>query len=158
MEFYLALGGERVGPVLDYLGAHGYGTGLAPERRQQALTGLMQGFVDLTVEADGRYWIVDYKTNDLGPQAQDYAPEALARAVRHGHYDLQYLIYLVALHRHLARTLRDYDPARHLGGAQYLFLRGLNGTDASTGVFLDRPAPDFIIGLDDRFAGRSGAP
>ncbi len=154
MEFFLGLGGERVARVLEAMNAHGYGVTLAPERAAQSLTGLMQGFIDLTVEADGRYWILDYKTNDLGPRSTDYVPEALARAVRYGHYDLQYLIYLVALHRHLAYTLPDYDPERHLGGAQYLFLRGLDGTSADAGVFVDSPPAAFVTLLDDVFAGR----
>jgi exodeoxyribonuclease V beta subunit len=154
MEFFFKLGGERVARVLEVLAEYGYGVTLAPERAQQTLGGLMQGYVDLTVEADGRYWIIDYKTNDLGPQAADYAPAALARAVRHGHYDLQYLIYLVALNRHLGRTLPGYDAERHLGGAQYLFLRGLDGATAETGVFVDTPPAGFIAALDDLFAGR----
>jgi exodeoxyribonuclease V beta subunit len=116
----------------------------------------MQGFVDLIAEADGRYWILDYKTNDLGPKVDDYHVDALRAAVAHGQYDLQYLIYLVALHRHLGRTLPGYDPEAHLGGAQYLFLRGMNGRDASTGVFVDRPDPNFLIALDGLFAGRGG--
>jgi len=152
MEFFLRLGGERSGVLLDHMATHGYGLGLPHERRQQALNGLMQGFVDLTVEADGRYWIIDYKTNDLGTRVEDYSPDALLQAVRHGHYDLQYLIYLVALHRHLQRTLPTYDPDRHLGGAQYLFLRGMNGTHADTGVFIDRPPAGFILTLDGLFS------
>lgn len=154
MEFFLRLGGERVSRLLELLAAHGYGVTLAAERAQQALLGLMQGFIDLTVEAGGRYWIIDYKSNDLGRQAADYAPAALSRAVRHGHYDLQYLIYLVALHRHLGRTLPGYDPERHLGGAQYLFLRGLDGESAATGVFVDTPPAGFIVALDSLFSGR----
>lgn len=155
MEFFLKLGGERTGVILDHLATGGYGTGLSHERRQQVLNGLMQGFVDLAVEVDGRYWIIDYKTNDLGPRTEDYAPHMLQQAVQRGHYDLQYLIYLVALHRHLERTLADYDPDHHLAGAQYLFLRGMNGSNADTGVFVDRPATDFILTLDDLFAGGS---
>ena len=75
--------------------------------------------------------------------------------MRRGHYDLQYLIYLVALHRHLDRCLPDYDPAEHLGGAQYLFVRGLSGSDARTGVHVDAPAAPFIVELDALFAGGS---
>jgi exodeoxyribonuclease V beta subunit len=155
MEFFMALGGGRSRTIVEFLNHHGYGRGLQIERRQQALNGLMQGFVDLTVEADGRYWIVDYKTNHLGTRLDDYRPDALALAVRRGHYDLQYLIYLVALHRHLRRSLPDYDASEHLGGAQYLFVRGLSGSDARTGVHVDSPPPPFIVALDALFAGKS---
>jgi exodeoxyribonuclease V beta subunit len=153
MEFFMSLGGGQSHRIVEFLNQHGYGHGLQLARRQQLLNGLMQGFVDLTVEADGRYWIVDYKTNHLGARLEDYRPDALALAVRRGHYDLQYLIYLVALHRHLGRSLHGYDPVEHLGGAQYLFVRGLSGADASTGVHVDSPTPGFIVALDALFAG-----
>jgi exodeoxyribonuclease V beta subunit len=152
MEFFLALRGERVGQVLDALTAHGYVITLGNERAEQSLNGLMQGYIDLTVEAGGRYWVVDYKTNDLGADKADYEGDALARAVRNGHYDLQYLIYLVALHRHLHQTLAGYEPEKHLGGAQYLFLRGLDG-DGSSGIFVDSPPAALIRTLDAAFAG-----
>ncbi len=158
MEFFLALGGERFGRFLERLNAHGYGVSLPPERTRQVLAGLMQGFVDLIVEVDGRYWVIDYKTNDLGDDMAGYQSAALARAVRFGQYDLQYLIYLVALHRHLTQTLPGYDPERHLGGAQYLFLRGLDGTSAATGVFVDRPPPDLIEELDALLGARRDEP
>jgi exodeoxyribonuclease V beta subunit len=153
MEFYLALGGERIGRILEALNAYGYAITLAPERARATLNGLMQGYIDLTVEADGRYWIIDYKTNDLGADRADYLPDALARAVRYGHYDLQYLIYLVALHRHLTHTLPNYHPGHHLAGAQYLFLRGLDGSSTATGVFVDAPPAELIVTLDALFAG-----
>jgi len=114
------------------------------------LRGLMQGFIDLVVEAHGRYWVIDYKTNALGPRRADYAGEALAAAVRHHHYDLQYLIYTVALHRYLRRRLPDYEPEPHLGGVQYLFVRAL-GTDDATGVYVDRPPAELIARLDALF-------
>lgn len=156
MEFFLALGGEGIGHLVEVLNAHGYPINLGSERAQQTLNGLMQGYIDLTVEANGRYWVVDYKTNDLGGDRSDYQGDALARAVRYGHYDLQYLIYLVALHRHLRHTLPGYDPEQHLGGAQYLFLRGLDGS-GSRGVFVDTPPAALINALDAVFGGLPAA-
>lgn len=156
MEFFLALGGEGIGDLIEVLNAHGYPINLGSDRAQQTLNGLMQGYIDLTVEADGRYWVVDYKTNDLGKNRSDYEGDALARAVRYGHYDLQYLIYLVALHRHLRHTLPGYDPEQHLGGAQYLFLRGLDGS-GSRGVFVDTPPAALIDALDALFGGLPAA-
>lgn len=156
MEFFLSLGGERVERVLETLNTHGYPITLSVECAQDTLTGLMQGYIDLTVEADGRYWVVDYKTNDLGSDQADYEGEALGRAVRYGHYDLQYLIYLVALHRHLRHTLPGYDPEQHLGGAQYLFLRGLDGS-GTRGVFVDTPPATLIDALDALFGGQPAA-
>lgn len=116
------------------------------------------GSIDrVDVDDDGRFHIIDYKTNHLGPQWADYAPPALEAAVAHGQYHLQYLIYGVALHRHLGRTLPDYDPAAHLGGVHDLFLRGMNGVDARTGVHSDRLDPALITALDRLLDGREAA-
>ncbi len=76
--------------------------------------------------------MVDYKTNWLGGDgatltAWDYRPAALRAAMEHAHYPLQALFYLVALHRYLRWRLADYDPAIHLDGARYLFVRGMVG-------------------------------
>ena len=62
------------------------------------------------------------------------------------HYPLQALLYCVALDRMLRCRLPDYDPARHFGGAIYLFVRGVRpdwtGSDgAPAGVHFVRPTP-----------------
>ncbi|MCH8502869.1 MAG: exodeoxyribonuclease V subunit beta [Ectothiorhodospiraceae bacterium] len=148
MGFAMRLGGQTAGAVSRLLRDHGYLGLLSEEYNSRVLYGLMQGFIDLLVEHDGRYWVLDYKTNWLGALRSDYRPARLSAAVRHGHYDLQYLIYMAALHRHLARRRPDYDPVHHLGGVQYLFVRGMNGRDEQTGIFTDRPGVDLILALD----------
>jgi exodeoxyribonuclease V beta subunit len=157
MGFALRLGGQSVGTLTALLRDHGYPGLLASEAGGRLLRGLMQGFIDLVVEHQGRYWVLDYKTNHLGAAREDYRPARLAEAVRHGHYDLQYLIYVTALHRHLGLRLRGYDPARHLGGVQYLFVRGMNGRDDATGIFQDRPSPVLITALDRALDNREAA-
>ena len=157
MEFFLGLQGSRVEAIMACLTAHSYATALPAERRAQTLRGLMHGYIDLTAEVDGRFYVIDYKTNDLGPTSAHYTPDALQAAVQRGHYDLQYLIYTVALHRHLERCLAGYRPEDHLGGVRYLFVRGMNGNDAGTGVFSDAPSPRLIRALDRLFAGKEPA-
>ncbi len=152
-----ATGAADAGALMDRLEAAGYTAPIPAERRGQVLRGLLHGFIDLVVENEGRYYVVDYKTNDLGPHRADYAPAPLAAAIRHGHYDLQYLLYLVALHRHLGHLLPDYAAHRHLGGALYLFPRGMDGNTAGHGVFTDTPPPELVLELDDLLAGRSAA-
>ena len=154
MGFAMRLQAGAAGDVIDTLGDFGYASALPEEHRRRVLRGLMHGFIDLVVEHRGRYWVLDYKTNRLGERAGDYAPTALQSAVHRGHYDLQYLIYLVALHRHLRQRLPGYDPEQHLGGVQYLFVRGMNGVDAATGVYLDQPPAVLIEALDALFDGR----
>jgi exodeoxyribonuclease V beta subunit len=108
--------------------------------------GFLTGAIDLVFrrEVDGRprYFVVDWKSNHL---AAGYGPDALRDAMTAHHYWLQYHLYLVALHRYLRWRVPGYDPERDLGGAYYLFLRGMTGTAApeagevGPGVFFDRP-------------------
>ncbi|MGB0965037.1 MAG: UvrD-helicase domain-containing protein [Litorivicinus sp.] len=86
------------------------------------LHGLMKGSLDVTLRADGRYWVLDYKSNYLG-QAQDYTAQAMDSQIAQHRYDVQAAIYLVALHRLLKQRLADYQPQQHLGGAIYQFVR-----------------------------------
>lgn len=117
--------------------------------RFDKLRGFLKGFMDLVGEHQGRYWILDYKSNWLGGRAEDYHQEALEQAVNEAHYFLQYWIYIVALHRLLKSRLKDYDYDRHVGGAAYLFLRGITAETGNTlGIWVDRPARGLIEALD----------
>ena len=111
--------------------------------------GLITGIIDLVFEYQGQYFIADYKSNFLGGQLADYAPEALEDAVHERRYDLQYWLYVLALHRYLQQRLPDYDPQRHIGGIYYLFLRGMRSRHGSAyGVYHRRPAPQELEKLD----------
>jgi exodeoxyribonuclease V beta subunit len=113
------------------------------------LHGFLRGFIDLVFRHQGRYFIVDYKSNWLGPRAEDYGAKQLAEAMAHHHYYLQYHLYTVALHRHLAQRLPGYDYEQHFGGAYYLFLRGMSPQHAAnTGVYFDRPPRALVEELD----------
>ena len=120
----------------------------------QAITGYLRGFIDLTFAHQGRWYILDYKSNWLGSQAADYEPAQLGKTMREHRYQLQYLIYLVALHRYLGTRLPDYDYQRHIGGAFYLFLRGMApAAGMSRGVWFDRPPKECIAALDQFMQG-----
>jgi exodeoxyribonuclease V beta subunit len=116
---------------------------LAPAR------GFMRGFIDLVFERGGRYYIADYKSNWLGDALEDYAPARLAEAMAEAFYDLQYLVYTVALHRLLGARLRDYDYDRHFGGVYYLFVRGMRPAHGpSAGVYFTRPERALVAAVD----------
>ncbi|MCK9530195.1 MAG: exodeoxyribonuclease V subunit beta [Gammaproteobacteria bacterium] len=118
--------------------------------------GVMRGFIDLVFEHDGRFYIADYKSNYLGARTADYERARVAAAVAANRYDLQYLIYCVALHRYLKRRVAGYDYERHFGGVYYLFLRGMDvRRGAETGVHFDRPEAALVEALDGLFAGRA---
>ena len=112
------------------------------------LTGFMKGFIDLVFEDQGRFYIVDYKSNHLGHQQTGYQTDELNQAMISHDYPLQYLIYSLALHRYLRLRLPDYDPEQHLGGAYYLFIRGMQPEWGQTGVFYDKPSVAVLDALD----------
>ena len=121
------------------------------------LDGVLRGVIDLVFAHDGRYYLADYKSNWLGPQADDYTPEALAVAMAGGGYTAQALIYALALHRHLRSRLPDYDVARDFGGVYYLFLRGMAPEAPGRGVMRLCPDRAMLAQLDALMAGRREA-
>ncbi len=102
------------------------------------IEGFLKGFVDLTFEYQGKYYIVDYKTNHLGNDYSLYNSESLQQSIIDHDYDLQYIIYSAALHKYLNQTMPDYSYETHFGGVYYLYLRGIDGSGTS-GVFYDMP-------------------
>jgi exodeoxyribonuclease V beta subunit len=115
------------------------------------LNGMLKGFMDLVFEHEGRYYVADYKSNWLGSDDAAYTAEKIRAQILRSRYDLQYVLYLLALHRLLKARLPDYDYDTHIGGAVYLFLRGLNAS--TQGVFAERPPRELIERLDARFTG-----
>lgn len=118
------------------------------------LRGFLTGFVDLVVEHDGRYWVLDWKSNHLGTSLDDYDQPALRAAMVHHDYVLQYHLYVLALHRHLQSRLPGYTPERHLGGVCYAFLRGA-APDRATGMFFDALPAVVVHALDRWLTGGS---
>ncbi|MFC4764940.1 exodeoxyribonuclease V subunit beta [Dyella koreensis] len=114
------------------------------------LNGMLKGFIDLLFEHDGRYYVVDYKSNWLGPDASAYTAEAMRDSVLRERYDLQYAIYTLALHRQLRVRLPDYDYDRHIGGVLYLYLRGVDAQ--GHGVHRERLPRQLIEAMDVLFA------
>lgn len=128
------------------------------------LRGYLTGSIDAVLRVpDGtgglRYLIVDYKTNRLGTgdlTVEHYRRDHMVAEMIRSHYPLQALLYAVALHRYLRWRLPDYDPARHLGGARYLFVRGMIGTSTPPGhgVFDWYPSARLVVALSDLLAGQ----
>jgi len=102
------------------------------------LQGMMTGFVDLVFEHNGKYYILDWKSNHLGNSLQDYNAESLDAAMRGSNYNLQYLIYTVAVKRWLEQRIPNFDYDQRFGGVIYLFLRGVR-QGSQTGIFTKVP-------------------
>ena len=132
-----------------YLSTHPVLAKTLAQQRFRTISGFMKGFIDLVFEHDEQYYIVDYKSNYLGQLPEDYQKPAIASVMVAHHYPLQYLIYLVALHRYLQLRLPDYDPDQHLGGVYYLFIRGMKPDWQQTGVYFERPDTTLILACDD---------
>lgn len=126
------------------------------------LRGYLTGSIDSVLRIRGtepRFVIVDYKTNRLGPEeltTAHYTRDRMAQEMLRAHYPMQALLYAAALHRYLRWRLPGYDPAVHLGGVQYLFVRGMVGpeTPAGCGVFDWTPPPALVAALSDLLAGK----
>ncbi len=118
------------------------------------LRGFLKGFIDLVFEHEGRWYLVDYKTNHLGDDLAAYAPDHLLATMAEGHYVLQYHLYTLAFLRHLRRHVPDFDYERDFGGVYYLFARGMTRRAGPTrGVFFDRPPPARLQALSALFDG-----
>src|SRR5690606_17403836 len=131
--------------------AHTLDAAPRPWLARKALSGMLKGFIDLVFEHEGRYYVIDYKSNWLGPDDAAYTPQAMRAAILEARYELQYVLYLLALHRQLRARLPDYDYERHIGGAAYVFLRGIGAE--SRGVHVERPPRELIEALDALFEG-----
>jgi exodeoxyribonuclease V beta subunit len=103
------------------------------------LDGFLKGFIDLVFEHEGKFYLLDWKSNHLGVQPEDYRQERLRDAMaEHGYY-LQHLIYTVALNRYLRLRLPGYSYEQHFGGVYYLFVRGMRPAWQQAGDAADRP-------------------
>jgi exodeoxyribonuclease V beta subunit len=117
------------------------------------IEGFLKGFIDLIFEFDGRFYIVDWKSNSLGHRVEDYSPPAMQREITERGYDLQYHLYTVALDKYLRARLAGYDYEKHFGGVRYIFLRGVTPAQPELGIFHDRPAAEKIARLAARLGG-----
>ena len=121
------------------------------------LAGFIKGFIDMIVEHDGRFWIVDWKSNHLGNTPEAYGARALDIAMADHAYHLQALLYTVALHRYLRGRLPNYDYDTHIAGYLYLFVRGVGpgwrSGESPAGVHARRPARELVDALDRMMEG-----
>ena len=113
--------------------------------------GFLTGFMDMVCRHQGRYYLVDWKSNYLGPDPNWYRGDRLTRAMTEHWYLLQYHLYCLGLDRYLAGRLPEYDYEDHFGGVLYPFLRGLDPKgEEGSGVYRDRPSEEFIRALGER--------
>jgi len=152
MEFVLPFKSIHCAPINQLLKEYDPLALRAGDLTFKSVSGMLKGFIDLTLRHDNRYYILDYKSNFLGDSAEDYQLEAMEHAMIDHRYDFQYVLYTLALHRLLRTRLPNYNYDRDIGGAFYLFLRGME-QGQSTGVFYTKPKRKLIEKLDAIFEG-----
>lgn len=110
-----------------------------------SLQGYLHGFIDLVFTWKNRWYVLDWKSNFLGSQSEDYHPAALEKAMTENRYHLQYLLYSTAWWRHISPSQPTWDQ---FGGVLYLFLRGLSPRTPGAGIYFTRPDEAVIRGLE----------
>ncbi len=157
LEFYFPMKAVSSRDVKTVLANHaGGGTMVDEAEYMERLTfstsrGFMRGFIDMVFFYDGRYYLVDWKSNFLGPRVEDYDQKALAGAMKESFYEFQYLIYTLALSQYLKVRLTDYDYERHFGGVFYMFVRGVDSKRREDfGIYRARPTGALIEELTEK--------
>ncbi|MBU3648169.1 MAG: hypothetical protein FGM56_08855, partial [Limnohabitans sp.] len=115
MEFNLEVGHVKVSALDQLVQRHVFEGAPRPALQTREMQGMLTGSMDLVLQHAGRYWVVDYKSNKL----PGYDPNTLQHAVLHKRYEVQYVLYTLALHRLLKVRLPSYNYAQHMGGAVY---------------------------------------
>ncbi len=122
-----------------------------PNLQAQQLNGLLTGFIDIVFEHQGRYYVLDYKSNKL----PEYTSNSIMGSMLSHRYDVQYTLYILAVHRLLKSRLKHYDYEQHMGGAIYLYLRGID--QPGQGVYVNKPCFELIQALDHAFKDHQAA-
>jgi exodeoxyribonuclease V beta subunit len=108
----------------------------------------LKGFIDLVYEHEDQFYVADYKSNYLGDSIADYTVSAMQDSMTHSGYWLQATLYMAAMHRYLKVRKADYQIEKHLGGAVYLYLRGMDAKSDQTGIVHWQPDPQLILDVD----------
>lgn len=113
------------------------------EVSELSISGFMKGFIDLIFRHQGKYYILDYKSNHLGDVIDDYDSDLLRKKITSSNFDVQYHIYTVALKLYLEQRIKGFNFEKDFGGVFYFFLRGIDD-EAGSGVFFDKPSKKVI--------------
>jgi exodeoxyribonuclease V beta subunit len=152
LEFHLFLKNERIDgdAIVKCLAAASIPV---PHFNKTHAIRYLKGFIDLVYEHDGQFYVADYKSNYLGDSPADYTVSAMQDSMTHSGYWLQAMLYMVALHRYLTVRKADYQIEKHLGGAVYLYLRGMTATSDQTGILHWQPDAQLVLAIDELLGG-----
>ena len=149
MPFYYHLRQESTGKINALLAF----SDVVRPVQEKTLKGYLTGFVDLVCRHQGKYYVIDYKSNYLGDYLYDYNRENIRAAMEDHNYGLQYWIYTLVLQRFLQGVFPDYSYEEHFGGVFYLFARGMRADYPGNGIFFDRPQLSVLESLQKVLGG-----
>ncbi|OEF25874.1 exodeoxyribonuclease V subunit beta [Vibrio rumoiensis] len=161
MEFLLPVTSLMASSLNKLIKTHDELSSVAGDLDFYSVKGMLKGFIDLVFEHQGKYYVLDWKSNHLGSNVEDYHLDNIKQAMVDHRYDFQYQIYALALHRFLQSRIADYDYQKHFGGVYYLFLRGFSSQEAQGfesdepenshaqyGIFSAKPSQSFLQDFD----------
>lgn len=156
MEFHFPIQTGRFSQLIESLPQDSllsrYLQGVGQERVLEIESeGYLKGLMDLVFRHDGKYYLLDWKSNRLSGHEDDFSAQEIEAEMMDHHYILQYHLYLVGLIRFLKSRIHDFDYSTHFGGVYYLFVRGI-GHDSGKGIFYDLPDENLVVQLDTFFA------
>jgi len=155
LEFCFPLDRLAPQPLQSLLARHGVLDADEPERFSfSPVTGMLKGYIDLVFEWQGRFYIVDWKSNWLGNRVEDYGPAALREEILHRRYFFQYQLYTVALDKYLRLRLPGYRYRDHFGGVFYIFVRGVDPARPEFGIYRDLPSGKLIREVGEMLSSR----
>ncbi len=144
LEFYFKTENRNPNDISEIINRNG----IPCEVNGRELKGFMHGFIDLVFTKNGKYYIVDWKSNYLGENETFYTRSKIEENMAVHNYHLQYLIYTLALNRYLAKEIENYSYDTNFGGVLYIFIRGVN-TKNDNGIFFTKPKKELIEELDE---------
>jgi exodeoxyribonuclease V beta subunit len=154
MEFYFPINAITPNKLRTIFKRYGSINGIEdfPDQLQKLgfrpTAGFMKGYIDLVFEHQDQFYLVDWKSNYLGPKLEDYRQESLGYAMFENYYILQYHLYVLALSQYLRLRNPGFRYESHFGGVFYIFIRGVDSRRGSQyGIYHDLPEPARINAL-----------
>jgi exodeoxyribonuclease V beta subunit len=154
MEFYFPINAISPSKLRTIFKRHESidGIGDFPEQLQKLVfsptAGFMKGYIDLVFEYQDQYYLLDWKSNYLGQELEDYRREALGHVMQDNYYTLQYHLYALALSQYLRLRNPGFQYESDFGGVFYIFIRGVDSRRGPQfGIFHDLPQPALINAL-----------
>ena len=149
MEFFLSIKNDIHEGKLSKIIEDNYRT--AKLEADGVKKGFLHGFIDLVAKVDGKYYIIDWKSNNLGDRFTDYRHEKIEEEMKKHNYYLQYMLYLAAFDSYMQEVDADYSYEKSFGGIRYVFLRGVQAGSSDTGIFSDRPSAEELEKIQKLF-------